>query len=308
MVSTILRLVEVAPRSSIPVSAGASTVSVTRHILGRLNWRAAVGNKLPVNFGLHPFRRLTAAEASTGHLHRQARQSHGQSLRIRPRLWSIMAVLGLMAAWGSGVPTASAQPQIVESASDYEDCVAHVRASGLPKEAVAVGAQVSGHLGMRRPFPGAPQARRRLHLFRFHAEPAFRHCRTDPDQKGAQADRSRLHPLSGRQKRGPDAGGTAATRHFTGRSAAEAARGGTPHRSATDRGAIRKSRPPASSAAACRGIGYLPRSVADLRLDPAHDPDQGAQGQPAPSADKGHADLAIAGPRPLKHSHCRDQT
>ena len=152
MVSTISRLVEVAPRSSIPVSAGASTVSVTRHILGRLNWRAAVGNKLPVNFGLHPLRRLTAAEASTGHLHRQARQpqgqqsqarqsqarqSHGQSLRMRPRLWSIMAVLGLMAAWGSGVPTASAQPQIVESASDYEDCVAHVRASGLPKEAVA---------------------------------------------------------------------------------------------------------------------------------------------------------------------------
>lgn len=70
---------------------------------------------------------------------------------------STIAMLGLMAVcWSSIIPTAAAQPGIVQRASDYEDCVEQAHASGSPKEAIVatVSACDSRFPGRRKPGGG----------------------------------------------------------------------------------------------------------------------------------------------------------
>ena len=58
------------------------------------------------------------------------------------------------------------------------------------------GGQDRGAVGMQREIRRAAEARRRLHLFRFHAKPDFRYRRSQSDAARAEANRRTIHRLS----------------------------------------------------------------------------------------------------------------
>ena len=107
----------------------------------------------------------------------------------RRLLLQIVAVAGCVA-----LAPVRAQAQWWRSApADFEDCAdAAEKAADQGREGVET-------LRMQRQIRRPPQAGRRLHLFRFHAEPDFRYRGPEPDAGRAEEDRRGIYRLSGKR-------------------------------------------------------------------------------------------------------------